>query len=249
MLLRIEVALVLALSLGRSGIYALTALIVRLTDRAPLREQQAALNAAISERPTVDLVYQLLAITFALVPVMLVIYFLVREGTGGVGAALARLGLRGGTWARDMLLGVGFTALIGIPGLGLYLLGRQLGITVQVITAAPHTYWWTIPVLIVAAAKNAVLEEIIAVGYLTLRASQFGWRASTIVLASALLRASYHLYQGFGAGLGNAVMGVIFAGYFYRTNRLWPLIIAHTLIDIVAFVGYALFADQLAAWL
>ena len=46
-----------------------------------------------------------------------------------------------------------------------------------------------------------------------------------------MLRGSYHLYQGFGGFLGNAVMGVLF-GYFYqRTRRVLPLAIAHTIVD------------------
>jgi len=42
----------------------------------------------------------------------------------------------------------------------------------------------------------------------------------------AVLRGSYHLYQGFGGFLGNAAMGVVFAVVFRRTRRLWPLVIA-----------------------
>jgi len=60
------------------------------------------------------------------------------------------------------------------------------------------------------------------------------------------LRGSYHLYQGFGAFVGNAIMGVVFALVFLRTRRIAPLIIAHSLLDIVAFVGYDLFGDHLS---
>ena len=55
-----------------------------------------------------------------------------------------------------------------------------------------------------------------------------------------MLRGSYHLYQGISAGLGNIVMGVVFAWYFHKTGRIWPLIIAHFLIDAVAFIAYPL---------
>ena len=61
-----------------------------------------------------------------------------------------------------------------------------------------------------------------------------------------MLRGSYHLYQGFGAFVGNAVMGVVFALFFLRYKRVMPLIVAHTLLDIVAFVGYTLLPDILA---
>ena len=65
---------------------------------------------------------------------------------------------------------------------------------------------------------------------------------------AAVLRGSYHLYQGFGAFLGNAAMGLVF-GYLYRRwGRVTPLIIAHVLIDAVAFVGYALLQGRVS-WL
>jgi membrane protease YdiL (CAAX protease family) len=65
---------------------------------------------------------------------------------------------------------------------------------------------------------------------------------------SSLLRGAYHLYQGFGAGLGNIAMGLVFGYAWQRTKRLWPLVIAHGLIDTVAFVGYALLTGHLG-WL
>jgi membrane protease YdiL (CAAX protease family) len=54
-----------------------------------------------------------------------------------------------------------------------------------------------------------------------------------------LLRGSYHLYQGIGGFIGNLGMGVFFAIFFVRTRRVGPLIVAHAIIDSVAFVGYA----------
>ncbi len=83
------------------------------------------------------------------------------------------------------------------------------------------------------------------VGYLLTRLRQLGWALPAAIAASAALRGSYHLYQGFGAFVGNAVMGVAFALFFLRTRRLAPLIVAHTILDVVSFVGYALLADRL----
>ncbi|OBA85470.1 hypothetical protein A5662_04295 [Mycobacteriaceae bacterium 1482268.1] len=50
------------------------------------------------------------------------------------------------------------------------------------------------------------------------------------------------------AGLGNAAMGLVFGYTWRRTGRLWPLVIAHGVIDTVAFVGYLLLASHLS-WL
>ena len=60
------------------------------------------------------------------------------------------------------------------------------------------------------------------------------------LLAQALLRGCYHLYQGLGGFVGNVVMGLVFGRVWQRTGRLWCLVGAHALIDVVAFVGYAL---------
>ena len=65
-----------------------------------------------------------------------------------------------------------------------------------------------------------------------------------IILVSAVIRGSYHLYQGFGGFVGNLIMGVIFGLIYLRWKRVGPLMVAHTLLDIAAFVGYALVAPS-----
>lgn len=117
--------------------------------------------------------------------------------------------------------------------------------------SAPSTLgdtWWRIPVLLLTAFANAWAEEIVVVGFLLTRLRQLDVSPTTSLALSALLRGSYHLYQGFGAGLGNIAMGLVFGYAWRRTGRLWPLIIGHGVIDAVAFVGYALAARHLG-WL
>jgi len=48
-----------------------------------------------------------------------------------------------------------------------------------------------------------------------------------------------------GAGQTVIAMGLVFAYVWRRTGRLWPLIVAHGIIDSVAYVGYALAAGHL----
>ncbi len=239
-----EIVIVLALSLGASAVYALISLIAKLTEPGGLSSQTATLNPSLNPRPLLDLTYQLVGIAFAVVPVALVIYLLAAER----GSPFRRLGIDVSSRRRavaDLGWGVGLAALIGIPGLGLYYIAKALDLNATVVASGLTDYWWTIPVLVLAAAKNAVLEEVVVVGYLMTRLRQLGVGAWPTLAASALLRGSYHLYQGFGAFVGNAVMGLVF-GYFYqRKGRVLPLVIAHTLIDIAAFVGYAALRDPL----
>jgi membrane protease YdiL (CAAX protease family) len=239
-----EIWIVLGLSLGRSAVNAIIILIERLTAPTPLKSQAAGLNQSLSQRSYVDLALQLLSIGFALVPVALALYLLSADGR----SALRRIGLDRARPARDLGIGVGLAALIGIPGLGLYVVGRAVGITVQIQAAGLPPEWWAVPVLILAAVQNALLEEVIVVGYLVERLGQLRWRTPAILVASAVLRGSYHLYQGIGPFFGNAVMGLVFAEYYRRRRRVMPLVVAHAILDIVSFVGYALVpADVRAA--
>jgi len=89
---------------------------------------------------------------------------------------------------------------------------------------------------------------VIVIGYLLTRLRQLGVGGTRALAYSSVLRGAYHLYQGFSAGLGNLAMGVVFGIVWRRSGRLWPLIVAHGLIDTVAFVGYALLAGHLG-WL
>ncbi|MGO1316907.1 MAG: CPBP family intramembrane glutamic endopeptidase [Cellulomonadaceae bacterium] len=237
--LTVEIWIVLGLSLGRSAVSAVVNLVARLTEDTALRDQAAAMNTSLSPRPYLDLTWQLVNIAFALVPVALALYLLSAPGR----SALRRIGLDRAHPLRDLGLGIALAAAVGIPGLAFYAFGRAMGMTVQIQAANLDAYWWTIPVLILLALKNALLEEVVAVGYLMERLRELRWAPVYAIAASALLRGSYHLYQGIGPFIGNVAMGVLFAWYYQSAlgrRRVMPLVVAHTLIDVVAFVGYAL---------
>jgi membrane protease YdiL (CAAX protease family) len=240
--LRTEVLLVLGVSLGYSALYAFVTLLGRLTASKALAQQTANLNGSQAPgRPWLDLFLQLLSIGFGVVPALLAVHLLGRDHESATG----QIGLRPRRWRWDLGVGAGLAALIGIPGLGLYIAARALGINANVVPESLPHVWWAIPVLLLSAAQNAVLEEVIVVGYLITRLRQFGWTLPAVIITSALLRGSYHLYQGFGGFIGNAVMGVIFAAFYLRFRRVGPLIVAHTVIDSVTFVGYLLLHNHL----
>lgn len=244
--LSIEILIVLGVSLGQSAIYSLIVILDRVSRETALADQVATLNPSRSNRELFDLLYQLLGIGFALIPVALVAYLL----WSAQRPHLSRLGLDARHPTRDLLGGLGLAVIIGIAGLGIYLGGRALGITVAVDPAGLDSYWWTVPVLLLAATRAGIEEEVIMIGYLFARLRELGWRTWPIILASAALRGTYHLYQGFGAFVGTALLGILF-GWLYLSGPTWlrgrtlPLIIAHTAIDAVAFVGYPVAA---AAW-
>jgi membrane protease YdiL (CAAX protease family) len=243
--LRNEVLLILGVSLGASAVYSVVSLTAKLTAAKPLSQQTAQLNTSQAPgRPWLDLTYQLLGIFFALVPVLFAVHLLNRDHRD----APTLLGLDRRRPRFDLASGAALALMIGVPGLGLYFGARALGLNAIVVPAALPNVWWAVPILVLAAAQNAILEEVIVVGYLITRLREMGWQPRAVVAASAVLRGSYHLYQGFGAFVGNAIMGVVFAFFFMRTRRVLPLIIAHTLLDVTAFVGYALLHNRVG-WL
>ncbi len=129
-------------------------------------------------------------------------------------------------------------SLIGAGGLVVYLGSVALNLNTTVNPAALDTYWWTVPVLILRAIDAGITEEVIVVGYLFARLGQLGWGRWQIIVSAALLRGTYHLYQGFGAFVGNVLMGLLFGWLYSRFGRLLPLIVAHAALDAVIFVGY-----------
>jgi membrane protease YdiL (CAAX protease family) len=240
----IEVWLVFALSLGASGLRALIDLLADLTNGQTLTSQVAVLNGSRAPgRPLLDLILQLVALGTGIVPVLLVAHFLTRSGEG-----LSTIGIDLRHLRSDALRGAAIAAVIGGSGLALYLAAHAAGVNLTVVPEALPAVWWRIPVLLLSAFQNALLEEVIVGGYLLHRLKQLGWGDNRALALSAVVRGSYHLYQGLGGFFGNAVMGLIFGRLFQRWGRAMPMLIAHTLMDAVAFIGYAELAGHVS-WL
>lgn len=237
----IEIAVVLAVTFGLSAYSAVVNLIEAVL--LGLADQTVALNPQRSPIDLIDLGMNVTGVIQLLAWGALGVYLLWRSGFGPTSIGLGRP-----RWRADVLGGVGLAALIGLPGLGLYLAARVFGLSVSVEPSGLDDTWWRIPVLLAAAVANGWAEEVIVVAFLLTRLRQLNINPVVALLAASLLRGLYHLYQGFGAGLGNIAMGLVFGYVWQRTGRLWPLIIAHGLIDAVAFVGYALAAAHLG-WL
>jgi membrane protease YdiL (CAAX protease family) len=243
-LLRWEIIAVFAVSLGASGVYAFVSLIGSLTAHHTLASQSVTLNGSQAPgRPLLDLFLQLVSIATDAAPVLLALYLLVRSGDG-----LASIGLDRTQPRRDFLRGAGLAAFIGGCGLGLYLIAYHSGIALNVVAENEPDVWWRYPILLLSAFQDGLLEEVLVTGYLLTRLRKLGVNPWAAVAISATLRGSYHLYQGFGGFIGNAIMGIIFGTLFLRWRRATPMIIAHTLIDAVAFIGYALLVGHVS-WL
>lgn len=192
----LETLLILGISLGKSAVYSILNIINRLTYQVPLSEQTSTMNSAVTpDRPWLDLAYQLANNLLPFCAPFLAIYLLWRIWPPGPSPWRA-IGLDGRRVGRDIALGVGLALLILGPALGFYLLARQLGINTTIVMADLGSDWWTIPMYCLAAFQNGFLEEVVMIGYLTTRWRQSGWHPGAAIAVSALIRGSYHLYQG-----------------------------------------------------
>ena len=229
-LLREEVAVVLMLSVLASAVYAIIDLL-----SAPLAGVYVAAGNQSSEAAK-----QLAGFVFGLGPVYLVFHLVRRTGEG-----LRGIGLDGDRPAEDLVRGAALFAVVGVAGVGVYLAAVALDLNRFVVPVPPLGHWWTVPALILNSAEAALKEEVVVVAYLVTRLGQLGWSDRRSIAASAVLRGSYHLYQGLGGFAGNLAMGLLFAWLFTRTRRAWPFVVAHLLLDVGAGVGFILFREHL----
>ena len=229
----VEITIVLLLSLASSAVYAIVAIIYRSLQQ-PLSEQSTVINRPLSDLEIFDFIYRVLSVFFDLVPVALVCYLLWSSARPHLG----RLGLTFDRPVKDIGAGLALALAVGIPGLAAYFGFLALGLNASVVATQGDTRWWTIPVLLLVAVRAAVTEEVIAIGYLYARLAELGWGRWRIILSSAVLRGSYHLYQGYGAFIANVVMGIAFGWLYTRYGRLLPLVVTHFAIDAAVFVGY-----------
>ena len=242
--LRSEVVVVFAVSLGAAGVSALLTFLIAVSATQSLSSQTTSLVTSDAPgHPWLDLLSQLVRLVLALAPVALVAHLLSRSGEG-----LRVLGFDLSQRGRDLLRGTALAAAIGGSGLVLYLVAVHLGVNRTVVPSDLPPVWWRIPVQVLVAAENAVLEEVLVAGYLLRRLGQLGWRPWPALGVSSVLRGSYHLYQGLGGFVGNIALGLVFGWLYQRWGRIGPLVVAHTVIDTVALVGYTLLVGHVS-WL
>jgi membrane protease YdiL (CAAX protease family) len=90
----------------------------------------------------------------------------------------------------------------------------------------------TLPFVILLSIINPIFEELMEVGYVVHALKLYGvWPA---VLVSAFFRPFLHGYAGFNLAAGVLLLGLIFGSAYAWWRQLWPLVLAHALIDFFA---------------
>lgn len=86
---------------------------------------------------------------------------------------------------------------------------------------------------------NAFHEELLVRAFLISELDDLYHRTWLAVGVSVALQTSYHLYQGLPAALAHIPTFLLFSVYYVRTRRIFPVILAHMFVDIMALALYA----------
>jgi len=153
------------------------------------------------------------------------------------------LGLqRPASWPRALLHTLGL-ALLGylVAGLATMLTVRGLGLPGSDFGRFAHLQG-NLPALLgmlaIVWSSAAVGEELVFRGFLQSRLQALLGTQRGAGLAAALLQAMVfglaHAYQGLGGVIVTGCVGLVFGLAYWRLRCLWPLMLAHGLIDTLS---------------
>jgi membrane protease YdiL (CAAX protease family) len=130
---------------------------------------------------------------------------------------------------------------------GIVLLDRLSQWPQRLITAAfpatiigeyPHpTGWLNVFDLVFGLALVAASEEIVFRRLLRNASQSYLGDGAFAVLVTSLVFGAYHWWSGIGNILTAAAIGILFMVMYRRSGALWPVVLAHYLVDLVAFAG------------
>jgi membrane protease YdiL (CAAX protease family) len=137
----------------------------------------------------------------------------------------------------DPFFGVGLAAVGYLLGALIFILAHGIGLY---STSTPGQTPSNLSVLTVVAVSivNPVFEEAFLCGYVI---CAVGKRRDllTAINASVAIRLLCHLYQGPAAAIDIVPIGLVFAYWYGRTGRLWPVVFAHGLLDLTALLAFS----------
>jgi len=167
-------------------------------------------------------------VSFELLQTVFLVWFLWVRGW-----TLAKVGLHvswRGTWNGWLLLLGTYVVLMALQWLAHAFLPGPVQIAAQRYPTADLQV--SMQLVFLASTVNGMFEELFVAGYI-ITALREARGTLTAINVSTVIRLLYHLYQGPLALITVVPMGLIFGFFYSRTRQLWPLILAHILIDII----------------
>jgi len=135
-----------------------------------------------------------------------------------------------GTLVGVVLLAITFALVVGAQHLAMFIFDFDLKAAAERAPKVDPNL--SMQLVFLVSVVNGIFEELFVAGYIitSLTARRGMWMAINV---SVVVRLLYHLYQGPIGVMAIVPMGLLY-GYFYsRTRQLWPLIVAHVLVDLV----------------
>jgi membrane protease YdiL (CAAX protease family) len=163
-------------------------------------------------------------------PVLVIGYLLARSREGWPGIGLTRF--RPGDLGMGAVLWVASFVLVIVLALLFQYFGQR---EVDFLPEGPPQ-WFRVVQAVLFAVTAGMTEEIVVRGYAQTRLEQLRAPTAVILLLPTALWGILHVYQGLGAALTICGLGLMYAWYFHRTRRLWPVILAHVLFDMTQLV-------------
>jgi membrane protease YdiL (CAAX protease family) len=160
-------------------------------------------------------------------PVLLISYLLLRSGEGRQGLGLNRFDGR-----ADGLVGLGLWIASFVLVLILARVFQPLGQNEVDFIPNELPLWFRIVDAFVIAITAGVTEEVVVRGYAQTRLEQLKAPTPMILLLPTALWGLLHLYEGAGPALTVFCLGMLYAWYYHKTRRLWPIIVAHAMFDL-----------------
>lgn len=167
-------------------------------------------------------------VSFELLQAAVLVWFLWVRGW-----TLEKIGLSvswRGTWHGWLLLLATYVVLMVLQWVANFFMPGDVQAAVQRYPSADPLV--SMQLVFLASTVNGMFEEVFVAGYVITALSQ-ARSTWTAVNVSTVIRLLYHLYQGPLALITIIPIGLIFGHFYARTRQLWPLILAHILIDII----------------
>jgi membrane protease YdiL (CAAX protease family) len=135
-----------------------------------------------------------------------------------------------GTGIGWLLLVGTYVLTIGAQALAQWIMPLEMQVAGQQYPTADARV--SMQLVFLTSTVNGIFEELFVAGYIitALRDTRGLW---TAVNVSTVVRLLYHLYQGPIGVITIVPMGLLYGFVYGRTRQLWPLILAHVLIDII----------------
>ncbi|TWT29218.1 CAAX amino terminal protease self- immunity [Posidoniimonas corsicana] len=195
-------------------------------------------SAWAGEYSVVDFTLQLIVRSIQVSVPLLVIMRLMRVDWAEYGFRPYRL-------ARDTAVAFGLIVLsyfmAGVAAGLLTALGFDLhgvGEAVEHVSSESTSPLLALTLVLISSLANGFAEELAMRSFLITRLRSLGVPTEGAVLGSSCLFAAYHAYQGTYGMVSVLGVGLVFGAYFAWARRLWPVVTAHFLMDVIAMVYY-----------